>query len=164
MFCSYSEDSLTGSSSGSTWCLRLTQRIGKIMSKRFALLASFIVCFVSLQTALAVTPKSPEIQGVLAELAKESKAKDPAFTEFSAERGKTFYFFEHTDSAEGDKRSCATCHKSDPMLPSKHAVTGKKIDPLSPKVQRDRFTKAAKVEKWFRRNCKWTLERECTSL
>ncbi|MDT8445309.1 MAG: DUF1924 domain-containing protein [bacterium] len=97
------------------------------------------------------------------ELAKEAKQEDPAFTAFSAERGKTLYFKEHIDSEDGDKRTCATCHKDNPMLPSKHAVTGKPIDPLSPAVNRERFTKEKKIKKWFRRNCKWTFERSCTA-
>jgi len=35
---------------------------------------------------------------------------------------------------------------------------------LAPLVNPDRFSDSAKVEKWFRRNCKDVLSRECTPL
>lgn len=44
----------------------------------------------------------------------------------------------------------------------KHSVTGKPIDPLAPAANPERFTNPAKVEKWFKRNCKDVLKRECT--
>lgn len=112
---------------------------------------------------MALTPKNPTVKGYLADLEKKVAAKEPGFKGFSAERGKEVYFKEHVDSEDGDKRSCVVCHKKDPMYPSKHAVTGKPIDPLSPKINRERFTKVRKIEKWFRRNCKWTFERQCTA-
>jgi hypothetical protein len=45
----------------------------------------------------------------------------------------------------------------------KHASTGKAIDPLAPAANPDAFTDAARVDKWFRRNCKDVLSRECTA-
>ncbi|MEG7525318.1 MAG: DUF1924 domain-containing protein [Chromatiales bacterium] len=46
---------------------------------------------------------------------------------------------------------------------SQHIRTGKVIEPLAPSVNPKRFTDQRKVEKWFIRNCKWTLGRECSS-
>lgn len=66
-------------------------------------------------------------------------------------------------SEEGDARSCATCHGSDLSKPGKHAKTGKVIDPMAKSVNAERYTDARKIEKWFLRNCKWTLGRECTA-
>ena len=60
--------------------------------------------------------------------------------------------------------SCASCHGASPLLPGRHASTGKPILPLAPMVNAERFSDLAKVEKWFRRNCKDVLNRECTSL
>ncbi len=60
--------------------------------------------------------------------------------------------------------SCASCHGESPLIPGRHASTGKTISPLAPMVNADRFSDSAKVEKWFRRNCKDVLNRECTPL
>ena len=59
--------------------------------------------------------------------------------------------------------SCATCHTNQPVATGRHAITGKTIAPLSPVANRERFRDAAKVEKWFKRNCTDTLGRLCTS-
>ena len=40
---------------------------------------------------------------------------------------------------------------------------GKRIEPLAPSANPQRFTDAAKVEKWFRRNCTDVLRRECSA-
>jgi len=58
--------------------------------------------------------------------------------------------------------SCATCHTDQPTASGRHAVTGKVIAPLAPAANAERFRDAAKVEKWFRRNCNDTLGRPCT--
>jgi hypothetical protein len=63
---------------------------------------------------------------------------------------------------DGEKRACTTCHGADLRRPGRQANTGKEIAPMSPAVSPDRLTDPAKVEKWFTRNCKWTLGRECT--
>ena len=63
----------------------------------------------------------------------------------------------------GDARSCASCHTSEPQQSGKHVRTGKSIEPMSPAVIPSRLTEPKKVEKWFRRNCKWTMARECTA-
>ncbi|MBX9935628.1 MAG: DUF1924 domain-containing protein, partial [Burkholderiaceae bacterium] len=41
--------------------------------------------------------------------------------------------------------------------------TGKTIAPLAPAFNPERFTDTAKADKWFRRNCKDVLSRECTA-
>ena len=62
------------------------------------------------------------------------------------------------------KIGCVSCHTDDPRRTGKHAVTGKPIRPLAPVANPARFTDAAKAEKWFRRNCRDVLGRECTAL
>jgi mono/diheme cytochrome c family protein len=61
-----------------------------------------------------------------------------------------------------DQRSCASCHTDDLRQPGRHAKTGKAIEPMAPSVNPRRLSDAAKVEKWLKRNCKWTYARECT--
>lgn len=60
-------------------------------------------------------------------------------------------------------RSCTTCHGSELTQPGKHVKTGKVIEPLAPSVNPQRLTDPKKVEKWLRRNCRWTLGRECSA-
>jgi hypothetical protein len=50
-----------------------------------------------------------------------------------------------------------------PTTEGKHATTGKAIAPLAPGFNPKAFTDTAKVDKWFRRNCKDVLSRECTA-
>jgi len=75
----------------------------------------------------------------------------------SAERGRVFF-----NSRHGGEWSCASCHGNPPTTSSRHASTGKTIAPLAPAFNPERFTDTAKVDKWFRRNCKDVLSRECT--
>jgi mono/diheme cytochrome c family protein len=63
----------------------------------------------------------------------------------------------------GEGRQCATCHGTDLRVAGKHATTGKPIAPLSPAANPDSLQDPEKIEKWFLRNCKWTLGRECTT-
>ena len=60
-------------------------------------------------------------------------------------------------------RSCASCHTAYLTKTGQHATTGKPIEPLAPSVNPRRLTDQKKVEKWLRRNCRWTLGRECNS-
>ena len=59
--------------------------------------------------------------------------------------------------------TCTTCHGEDLRQAGRHATTQKPIEPMAPSVNAARFTDAAKVEKWFLRNCKWTWGRECSA-
>ena len=92
-----------------------------------------------------------------AQLLEGWRAQAGASAAFSATRGRQL--FERT----GRDWSCVTCHTSDPRAPGRHKVTGKAILPLAPAINPQRFSDAAKVEKWFRRNCRDVLERECTA-
>lgn len=75
----------------------------------------------------------------------------------SAARGKEFFSNRH-----GREWSCSSCHGVSAGQPGKHASTGKTIAPLAPAFNPERFTDTAKTEKWFRRNCKDVVGRECT--
>ena len=61
------------------------------------------------------------------------------------------------------ERSCASCHTKDLTQNGKHIKTRKDIKPMSPSVNPERLTDGKKINKWFKRNCKWTLGRECTA-
>ena len=80
---------------------------------------------------------------------------------FSASRGATLYRTEHP-GRDAQAVSCASCHTVNPTHPGRTRV-GKHIEPLAPSANPARFTDAAKVEKWFRRNCMDVLKRECSA-
>jgi len=82
--------------------------------------------------------------------------------EFDAAAGKALWDKSYPDARGGEARRCATCHTTDLRQPGKHAQTGKVIEPMAPSVNAKRLTDIKFVEKWFLRNCKWTLGRECT--
>lgn len=76
----------------------------------------------------------------------------------SAVRGQQFFTAKH-----GQSWSCASCHGSVPTQAGQHASTNKRIAALAPAANAERFTNPSKVEKWFRRNCKDVLSRECSA-
>ena len=87
-----------------------------------------------------------------------ARAQSPAFQGFSADRGGRLF-----RTPQGGEWSCASCHGETPTGPGRHAKTAKVIQPLAPAVNPQRFTDAAQVEKWFKRNCGDVLKRECTA-
>jgi hypothetical protein len=76
----------------------------------------------------------------------------------SAAKGEAFFKASH-----GQEWQCTSCHGKSPMTGGRHASTDKAIEPLAPAANAKRFTDSAKVEKWFRRNCKDVLARECSA-
>ena len=74
-----------------------------------------------------------------------------------AARGQQFF-----NATHGGQWRCASCHGALPTTPGQHAATGKAIAPLAPAFNPARFTDATKVEKWFGRNCRDVVGRECT--
>lgn len=81
---------------------------------------------------------------------------------FSAERGKTLYHQLFTAEDPKETRRCTSCHNPDPKQPGQHHKTGKPIAPLAPSAEPTRLQDVAHVEKWFQRNCTWTMGRTCT--
>ena len=73
-------------------------------------------------------------------------------------RGQALFTTRH-----GKEWSCSSCHAAVPTVDGKHASTGKVIGSMAPAVNTERFTDAAKTEKWFRRNCNDVMGRECTA-
>jgi len=87
-----------------------------------------------------------------------ARTESSAFAGFSAQRGAAFFNQRH-----GSDWSCSTCHTADPRALGKHATTGKTIEPLAPARNPLRLTDPARTEKWFRRNCRDVLGRECSA-
>ena len=111
------------------------------------LLAALGAACMALPAAHAATSPAEQLTGYSAEVGS------PA----SPARGQTLFTTTH-----GREWSCASCHGAVPRQVGKHASTGKAIEPLAPAFNAQRFTDAAKTEKWFRRNCNDVMGRECT--
>jgi len=123
-------------------------------SLHFSLLAAAIVFLTG--AALA----NPARDAILAALAVQAKAADPAFAGFSADRGAAFWNGNHT-GGNPDLPACTSCHTKDPTAEGKTRA-GKAIAPMAVSQKADRFTDQDKVTKWFDRSCKNVLGRVCT--
>ncbi len=90
-----------------------------------------------------------------------AKNIDPASKGLSADDGKAFFNRELT--IRGKQIACASCHTTNPADHGKHAVTGKKIEPLAPAANAKRFSNIDKVEKNFEKHCLDIIGRDCTA-
>lgn len=113
----------------------------------------------SIALCLPFAVQAQSIVQLQAGYAKQAVREDPSFKAFSTGRGQRFFLSKH-----GNDWSCASCHTSDPTRSGKHDVTGRAILPMAPAANPKRFTDAAKTEKWFRRNCRDVVGRECSAL
>ncbi|MBI1285023.1 MAG: DUF1924 domain-containing protein [Thiobacillus sp.] len=123
------------------------------MTKRFFLGGLAMLGMASAVALAAETPAS-----LMARYAQEAGIPVSAL---SAARGDALYRTDHP-GRNAQPVSCASCHTKSPTQPGQTRV-GKRIEPLAPAANRERFTDAAKVEKWFRRNCQDVLQRECSA-
>ena len=93
----------------------------------------------------------------------EAKYRTQGTTEFTASNGQALWNKTFKDAKTSEQRNCSSCHGDDLTRSGKHNSTGKVIDPMAPSVNTKRLTDTRKIEKWFLRNCKWTLGRECNA-
>lgn len=100
--------------------------------------------------SLAATPATQEL---LAKYRAEG-AETP-----DAARGAALWSASHPAPDGGAARSCTSCHGPTLADAGKHVTTG---EPIEPMTAPGRLSDAAKIEKWFGRNCRFTLGRECT--
>ncbi len=105
---------------------------------------------------------NPARDAILAGFAAQAKAADATFTAFSAERGKRLFLDQHA-GGKPKTPACTSCHSKDPLANGKTRA-GKVIKPIAVSKNPARFTKVKKVAKWFRRNCKSVLGRECSAV
>lgn len=75
---------------------------------------------------------------------------------FDPEEGRRLWY------RNNEGRSCTSCHGDSPADTGRHVRTGKTIEPMAPAVNGERLTDKREMKKWFLRNCKWTMGRECT--
>lgn len=119
------------------------------MSRALTTLGFIFATTLSMAAAHAETP---------AQILATFKAEAGNAAVFSAAQGEKFFKVKH-----GGEWSCASCHTDNPVAQGKHAKTEKVIKPLAPAANAERFSDPEKVAKWFKRNCKDVLERECSA-
>jgi len=117
---------------------------------------------ITLSTALAAALALPAARAATVDelLAKYAAA---GAANFDAARGEAFWKQQRSAAEVPAERDCATCHGTNLAAGGKHARTGKPIKPMALSVNPRRLSDARKIEKWFRRNCKWTLGRGCSA-
>ncbi|MDQ6996845.1 MAG: DUF1924 domain-containing protein [Mariprofundus sp.] len=92
-----------------------------------------------------------------------SHYRDAGAGAFDAKRGASLWKQSHLQVKLGKQVNCTSCHTVRLQNVGQHMRTGKRIEPMAPSVNPERFGDAKKIEKWFKRNCKWTWGRECTA-
>ena len=117
-----------------------------------------LTCLAALGMASAVAGAADTPANLMAHYAQTAGVP---VSGLSATRGAALYRTEHP-GRNGQPMSCASCHTASPKQAGQTRV-GKRIEPLAPAANPQRFTDAAKVEKWFRRNCQDVLQRECSA-
>lgn len=110
---------------------------------------------------LASSVNAESVDSILSHYADSARTEAPSFSGFDASRGKDLYFKEFTGGKKATS-SCTSCHTNNPTQAGKTRA-GKSIDPMAVSVNARRYQSLKKTEKWFRRNCKSVLGRECTA-
>ena len=98
-------------------------------------------------------------------------AVEDMFTEYKSQgvtvtdvkRGEALWNKEFKNEKTGKMRSCTNCHGVDLTQAGEHVRTGKLIKPMAPSAYGKRYSDVRKIKKWFKRNCKWTVGRECSA-
>ncbi len=112
-----------------------------------------------LSTAVMVALAAPAFAGAKQDAVMDHYKK-LAKGSFSASRGKAFFGATHTGGKPATP-SCTSCHTKSPANTG-HTRANKPIAPMAFSKSPDRFGELKKVEKWFGRNCRSVLGRECT--
>ena len=105
---------------------------------------------------------NPVLKDYLNELRIKASKEDAGFTNFYADQGRELFFKTYQHTKKPTTRSCSTCHTKDPTNDGRTRA-GKTIKPMMPVNENKRFSKTKKMNKWFRRNCKWTTGKICTA-
>ena len=90
------------------------------------------------------------------------KYRNAGATSFSATAGEKLWNREVRSTKDNKVHRCGSCHTDNLKQAGKHHRTQKLIKPMALSSNSERYTKVKKIEKWFKRNCKWTWGRECT--
>ena len=117
-------------------------------------LTTLVVCLAVTLTLPLAAAANPILDGYRT----AAKQENAALKDFTVAAGQRLY-----STVGPNQLSCASCHTDSPKAMGKHAKTNKAIDPIAPSANPKRFTDAAQVEKWFKRNCNDALGRACST-
>ena len=92
-------------------------------------------------------------------LKNEIKKENPSFKDFHINEGEKIFTSKHIGK-KGKEISCTTGHSDNLQKSGENVFTGKIIEPLSQKVNKNRFTDIATIEKWLKRNFNDVYNRE----
>lgn len=113
--------------------------------------------------SMSLMGASTEVVKYIGELEAAAKAENRSFGGFDAARGKEIFTSTHIGK-QGKTVACTTCHTANLANPGQNNLTGKAIDPLSPRANSERLTSAKEVKKWLKRNFMDVYGREGTAL
>lgn len=118
------------------------------------------ICLMAALLSLSAGTKAETGNSVVDRLIKEYQSEGA--TEFQISNGKKLWLnnFEHTKAKTA--RSCSNCHGKDIRQEGQHIRTKRSIEPLAPSINPERLSNEKQIRKWLKRNCKWTLGRECS--
>lgn len=112
--------------------------------------------------SMSLMGASTEVVQYMNELESTVKTQNRSFGGFDALRGKEIFSSTHIGK-QGKPITCTSCHTLNLSNPGKNTLTGKVIDPLSPRANPQRLTSAKEVKKWLRRNFMDVYGREGTA-
>lgn len=121
--------------------------------KRLAIIGMF---------SMSLMGASTEVIQYMNGLETAAKSENRSFTGFDVARGKEIFISTHIGK-QGKPIACTTCHTTNLSNPGKNSLTGKVIDPLSPRANPQRLTSTKEVTKWLRRNFTDVYGREGTA-
>lgn len=112
--------------------------------------------------SMSLMGASTEVVQYMKELESAAKAENRSFSGFDAVRGKEIFTSTHTGK-QGKPMACTSCHSVNIANSGKNTLTGKIIDPLSPRANPQRLTSTKEVKKWLKRNFVDVYAREGTA-
>ena len=112
--------------------------------------------------SMSLMAASPEVVQYMNELSKTAKTENSSFNGFDSARGKEIFTSTHIGK-QGKPMACTSCHTTNLTNSGKNSLTGKVIDPLSPRANPQRLTSTKEVTKWLRRNFIDVYAREGTA-
>jgi len=118
---------------------------------------NLIIILALSNTGVTLAANTPAVEGLLKKYEAESGIK------FSVQAGNELWRKEFVSAKTGDNRSCTSCHTSKLISTGTHIKTKKPIEPLAPSVNSERLMETKTINKWLKRNCKWTMGRECST-
>jgi len=116
----------------------------------------FVLMLVCTSTSVALAD-SPAVTKLLSEYAAQG-ASNP-----TVQQGEQLWSKKFKGAGKFPERSCSACHTTNLKQAGRHVKTKKVIEPMAPSVNAERLSSTRDIKKWFKRNCKWTLGRECTA-